>query len=651
MAEVPKLEDHGGDDASKWSMLPSPVETPSGDGGDPEPETPKKPEGAAEDAESAEQKERERLHKAIAHNYTSDIFKAAKSIEKPVSNAMDVFGWSLEDQQRLLDALNGLAAAEEEAAKKAAEDAKKAAEAAPVAPAASEAGDGGAAAATTGAPAESAPSTPDDSATKAAAAAAGATAAAAAAASAAPERSGGAGGEEEEESDETDTTAGAGAAEAGRGAAAETADTKEAKKKKTLKGLAARAILIAGAAAMLGGIFMSGGKQTKNEVETTITQEVDEDEEENESIRDRSTYHGMFASEDGSTYNSEKHGKRCFGEALKSDASEDEMREDLESRLLQPGQVAASYYYMQEKTSDPDFGVEGAKFNTPDDLLEAMEKDPDLHQRVYDYVKSIMDKSSYDEATLKGKYHNFYMDSAFETGDVDTSNVDVVGCTTYEDGTRAYVLRYVWMDENKIEHTDTFMFKERCGGQPVDEFDFTRTVRQVDPPQEDEEPTPDPTKTPEPTPGPETPPPDPTPDPDPTPTPPGPTPTPEGKTPDSQERNDRGLEGLHVDQQDQEGDVSDERPDPAPGPGSEEYENRDDDNGGDHGGDDNGGANGENTSEDENRTPEDQQQHEEDQKGHEEQEQADQNEDRSEGDENAGKTDEEAAEDFANGDF
>ena len=212
--------------------------------------------------------------------------------------------------------------------------------------------------------------------------------------------------------------------------------------------------------------------------------------EEAESISDKATYHGQFASEDGSTYNTNKSGKHSFGESLKSGVSEEEMKEDLTDRQNQTGQLAATYYYMQEKTTNPSFGVKGAKFNNPDDLLEAMEANPELHQRVYDFVKGIIANNPMIEDEVKGKFQNFFLDSEFETGDVDTSNVEVVGCTTYEDGTKVYRLSYEWVDENGVTHTDTFTFKEKCGGQPLDMIDFTSTVRQITPDPEPGNPTP-----------------------------------------------------------------------------------------------------------------------------------------------------------------
>ncbi|MBQ3474544.1 cell envelope integrity protein TolA, partial [Candidatus Saccharibacteria bacterium] len=201
--------------------------------------------------------------------------------------------------------------------------------------------------------------------------------------------------------------------------------------------------------------------------------------ESKESISDISTYKGLFASEDGSTYNPLKHGKYNIGIELESGATEEEMKEDFSGRQIQPGQLAMTYHYMQQKTTDPNFGVDGAKFDNPDQLLEAMESDSDLHQRVYDYVISLINDNNMRENVFTGTAHNYYADSKFETGDIDTSNVEIVGCTTHENGTKIYELSVNWTDEQGNIHTDVYKFKERCGGQPLDLINFTTSVRQI----------------------------------------------------------------------------------------------------------------------------------------------------------------------------
>lgn len=610
---------------------------PEGDDGDGEEDDDSDSETGAEGGENGEDGESE-LDRALGNNYTSDIFKAARKIGKPVENAMDIFDWSDEDKQRLLDALASPVDAEGEG------EGNGSAETGT---------DNGGENGTAKAPESNDSETSDKSdaddeddeaariaAAAVAAAAAGNNASAAGGGNIPPVNNGG----------------------EMPGAAENSGDNKEKKKRSPgFKKKVAAAILTLAVAAGIGGMFM--GNSAKNVKESTaITQEQEDDQEDNESIASRSTYRGMFASEDGSTYNQEKFGNHNFGESLGSGLSEDEMRQELGDRMIQPGQLAATYYYMQEKTTDPNFGVEGANFDNPDALLEAMEEDADLHQAVYDYVMSIFNAGSFTENTVSGTYHNFFMDSAFETGDADTSNIEVVGCTTNEDGTKVYTVRHVWMDDNKVEHTDTYTFKERCGGQPLDQMDFTTTVRQIP-----EDPTPD-----KPTPD--------KPDPD-DPDPDGPTPNDE-KKPFVQEQVDEGLDGLHVDPQDQNGDVSEQRPEMSDynpetnsgdtsgavehhdeAPNSDEMVGAQDPNeqSGDGSGrtvaevveqaEEDGGAGGENTSGQVSRTEEDAAQQASDAAGAAAQAEANANEDRSAGDASASMTDEEAASAFANGDF
>lgn len=273
----------------------------------------------------------------------------------------------------------------------------------------------------------------------------------------------------------------------------------KAKKKAGLKKLLAGIVVLvaAGVMAVTGyfGINAIKNNIPQNTTKTEATADIDQSaSEDKESIAELSTYRGQFASEDGSTYNDEKGAKVNFGEALKSGAPEAEMKDDIINRMVQPGQLAATYFYMQEKTTNPNFGVEGAKFSNPDELLEAMEKDSDLHQRVYNYVKNTIKNNKLAEDTKTGVFHNFFMDSQFETGNIDTSNVEVVGCTTNEDGTKVYSLMNTWEDKDGQIHVDIFTFKEACGGQPIDQIDFTSTVRQIPSPENPNPENPNPDK-------------------------------------------------------------------------------------------------------------------------------------------------------------
>ena len=65
---------------------------------------------AAKSKENKEDNESEKLNKQIKHNLSKTVFKAAREIGMPVSNALDVMKWSDDDKRRLLDAINGAAA-------------------------------------------------------------------------------------------------------------------------------------------------------------------------------------------------------------------------------------------------------------------------------------------------------------------------------------------------------------------------------------------------------------------------------------------------------------------------------------------------------------------------------------------------------------
>ena len=467
MSEIPRLPGSTGDPegGQRWSMDPNPrrneIIVPENQ--------PQQPENV-ENSESAEDRESKRLNGEIAKNYGADIFAAARRLGMPVEHSRDTYKWSNEDKQRLLDELANSAAAAETTTSTTTPAPGEGGTPAP-APAPGEGGDGGTDTpegddgdggdgGEGGTPAPAPVPAPGEGGTPAPAPAPG---------------EGGDGG-----------NGGNGTPEGGTGTgnneSASTSVAEKAANKKRNLAIGAGVLAVASLLALIGiGANQNAKKET---VETTAAVEEENDDdgetaEENESIHDISTYKGMFANEAGTGYNENKTGNHAFGEGLETGASEDEMKEGLGDRMIQPGQLAATYFYMQEKSTDPNFGVDGANFSNPDELLEAMEEDGDLHQRVYDYVMGAIKGGSMEESTVSGMVHNFYLDSLFETGDVDTSNVEVVGCDTQENGTKVYKLEVTWTDADGNIHTDTYTFKEACGGQPVDEFDFTQTVRKI----------------------------------------------------------------------------------------------------------------------------------------------------------------------------
>ena len=213
--------------------------------------------------------------------------------------------------------------------------------------------------------------------------------------------------------------------------------------------------------------------------EESPEENLEEDNGEQEkNIVEISTYHGMYASEDGSTYNNEKRNKLNFGPSLKTGVSEDEMKDELTGRLVQPAQLAATYNYMKDKTDDPSFGVEGADFDNDNDLIEAMEKNPDLHQKVYDFTCNFIRNNSMREDKVSGTFSNKLIDNDFETGDSDTSRSEVVAFSTEENNTPVYILESVGGDGGGGNKVIYYIFKGPCGGQPIDEKKFLN-LRQV----------------------------------------------------------------------------------------------------------------------------------------------------------------------------
>ena len=560
-------------DSRYWLALRSPAETVTPIEQPVNPVEPKKEDEPSEEdnesAESAEEQESKRLNKEIANNYSADIFAAARAIGKPLEHSRDSYKWSNEDKKRLLEALKNLGNPsndEGSAATQAGQEttgtgtASATGESEAAGNTGSEAGGGD-----NGNAAENAGANNGNGAAEAVAAGVAGTVAGAAAAEAA-NRANGESDNENGDSDEEDAEEELKEAkqEAEEIENSNESESNKAEKRKSLrKKLAKRALIIAGALAMVVGLGSSinAGEDEVIEAPHKIVQESDDDKdteenkEDNESIHDRSTYHGMFASEDGKTYNSEKAWTYNFGEGLPSGASEQEMKTAFGDRMVQPGQLAATYFYIQDiaKTSDANFGIkEAGRFSNADELLEAMEADADLHQKVYDFVMNFIEKSNVKEDRVTGTFHNFYLDSKFETSDSDTSNIEVVACTTNENGTLVYKYTFTWTDTNKNEHTATFTFKEMCGGQPLAEYDFTHGVRKVTPPD-----TTPPEKTP-----PEKTPPEKTPPETPPVTPPV-TPPEEEKKPLDQKKVEEGLDGLKVKPEEQKDELEDKKPEMA----------------------------------------------------------------------------------------
>ena len=306
-----------------------------------------------------------------------------------------------------------------------------------------------------------------------------------------------------------------------------------------------------------------------------------EEAEANESLHDRSTYCGAFASEDGSTFNQAKVGRHAFAERFDaSDMTEEEIRTEwLEGDgMNQFAARAAVYYDIATHTENPNFAVDGADFENPNELTQALMNDEDLDQRVYDALEIFAYNSNIESVTTSDTRYTYGMDCQFETGNADTSQVNLVA---YEVQGEREVLEftYYWMeDDGKTLHSETHRYGEPCGAlQPehaiITSVPIVTETPTPTPTPETPTPTPEtPTPTPEtPTPTPTAPPenptnPTPTPEPSPTPTP-EPTPTPDpSKTPFDLPTVTDGLDGTTITPDDQNGTVTDTVPTVAPAP-------------------------------------------------------------------------------------
>lgn len=167
----------------------------------------------------------------------------------------------------------------------------------------------------------------------------------------------------------------------------------------------------------------------------------------------------------------------------------------------------------------------------------------DEHKAVFENFSDVLDNATVKDITLNGRYDNAYMRLKDSNGDVTHDNMELVRCTTTENGTHAQEITLHDKDGNVIgtfivkANTNTSIGKKGCMQvvRPEGSPELSSLDEIPENPDEPGEPTPTPdTPTPEtPTPTPDTPTPDtPTPTPD-TPTPDTPTPTPETPEPDS----------------------------------------------------------------------------------------------------------------------
>ncbi|MCQ2570651.1 MAG: hypothetical protein MJ154_00135 [Candidatus Saccharibacteria bacterium] len=520
----------------------------------------------AETGENGEDGESE-LDRALGNNYTSDIFRAARSIGKPVENAMDIFDWSDEDKQRLLDALANPVETADEGTSEGGNTGAVAggAEAGTATATTAETGSTGAAAPE----AETSDSEEDDDARIAAAIAAAGVAGTVAAA----------GGNISSE-------------EANRMAeeVAETADNGNEKKRRSpaFKKKVAAVILTLAALAGMAGLGMNNDKNTKEQTTTAIEETTDdqEDGEQNEALRIMDNYDYYNNIEAKPSLNSWMNGSEYVSDLANS--GDIEIVRDTEGHLEFANRddayrtILTGLFTMNQEQAGSIMGfareaglfsayMDEATVQAGENAIANMTEEEQA-AAIAEWQAALAN-ASFDTVIWQGNADNCYIrDKSGDAHIENSSDAEACHCVTDETGTPVlrvtlengqqmyfkFNLEYSSIEETKDGYIVTFFdengneIKVCCQDLDVEGNPVTSTIPDTDP-DPTPTPTPEPTPTPDPDPDPD-PTPTPTPDPDPTPTPdPDPTPTPsDEKKPFTEEEVTRGLDGLTVTDEDSE---------------------------------------------------------------------------------------------------
>lgn len=200
-----------------------------------------------------------------------------------------------------------------------------------------------------------------------------------------------------------------------------------------------------------------------------------------ENISEASTYHGHFANEDGTDYNKDggKTSDYAFDVGYEHSDDEEYLKDQMCEALVQPG-VLAVYYSETDKATakagNEDWGVADLAYEDENDLEAQIMADSELHQKVYEEMFNAIQEGSVENGVLEaGNYDNYYFDADFSKGDIDATGVEIVGQTTYENGTKVLVLTVSWTGGSA-----SIKAKEACK-QIVTEEGGTIKLRQVDP--------------------------------------------------------------------------------------------------------------------------------------------------------------------------
>lgn len=351
-------------------------------------------------------------------------------------------------------------------------------------------------------------------------------------------------------------------------AAAEKNSSKE--KKKVKNGRFGVAVLV-GAMALSGvvsgflGSKLGGNRDAKAEATTQervepdqakyddaltemgVTEVTSETQEDQESLRDRMTYHGKFANEDGTDYNKKKRGGDYnfgVGPENVAEMTSDELKESFKSGQEQRAQLAHTYVVLLHDTEDPNFPVAGYEnWTNINELTKLMHEDPELEQKIYDAVMKYVDgdeelgtSTDAKPVLLNGTKKDAYMDYDFKSGvDIDEADAKVVVYDDTKVDAPGMVMTHVYYVDGE-QHTDETEWLADCNWQrwtDIPEIDSDiPPVKTEEPPTEEptEEPTTEEPPTEEPTEEPttETPPPS------------------DAKKPFDQQGVDQGMGDTHI---------------------------------------------------------------------------------------------------------
>ena len=417
---------------------------------------------SADDAENGDagnetEKNREKILNEIYDHYTKDIFDAAEAANIDLVSCVEVKKWDEAKLSTLLGKMRELEKAE----------ADKTVAGKPAGSTDAGAVETGASDDETTSEAAGTDSDGHDSAVGVVAGAAAGGAAGAVAGAISDARDGATAESDSDDSEEGEENDGDDSDDGGAGT--ERAASKERKKpsRGVLKKVAVGALLVASLVGMFGAGYKFGnnkniGDQTSGTPQTQEQTVDGVEQNEGKEVIDDMGYRGVYASEDGKTYNSEKVRKYNFApESMLANAGEqnpDKAKAAVLAIARQPESLAAYYSLLPQELQ-----IDQLKGKSGTEIEQMIESNSDLYAQTQESFKEAIDNSEVKDVTLKGEYQNFYMRSALK-GDGDTighENTSLVQCTTQEDGSRE-ATQYIF-DGKDGEVAGDLLVNDECG--------------------------------------------------------------------------------------------------------------------------------------------------------------------------------------------